>query len=295
MPTKELVLQLVSKTESGLAACLLIEVQVRNLALQYPKSPFCSGPFLVYLTARNNDRGGQAIKDIQNDADLKRAKVLAEDGGQTTIQYHQLDISDSSSIHAFGSFLEKEHPQGIDFAINNAGTAMNGFDENVVEETLKCNYYGTLEATRTFLPLLKDGGRLVNVSSMAGKLRKYPAELRSQFLAADTVDKMTSLMEQFKEAVRDGKEEARGWPRAAYAVSKSGCTGMTKVIAMEEKQKGSKTLINSCCPGYVATDMSKGNGNKTPDQGAQTPVLLALGDIGQQTGLFWQDEHPIEW
>lgn len=295
MPTRELVLQLVSKAHSGLAAYLLIEIRVRNLALQYPKSSFRNGPLLVYLTARNNDRGRQAIKDVQSDADFKRAKVLAEDGGQTTVQYHQLDISDSSSIHAFGSFLKKEHPHGIDFVINNAGIAMNGFDGNVVKETLKCNYYGTLEATRIFLPLIKDGGRLVNVSSIVGELRKYPANLRSQFLAADTVDKMTSLMEQFKEAVKDGKEEEQGWPRAAYAVSKAGCTGMTKVIAIEEKQKGSKTLINACCPGYVATDMSKGNGTKTPDQGAQTPVLLALGDIGQQTGLFWQEERPIEW
>ncbi|KAL9122407.1 MAG: hypothetical protein Q9187_001044 [Circinaria calcarea] len=268
---------------------------VRNLALQYPKSSFCNGQFLVYLTARDNNRGGQAIKDIYDDASLKRERVLARDGGHTTVQYHQIDISDSNSIHAFGTFLKKEHSQGIDFVINNAGIAMNGFDRNVVKETLKCNYYGTLEATRTFLPLIKDGGRLVNVSSMAGKLGKYSASLRSQFLAADTVDKITSLMEQFKQAVEAGKEVEQGWPRAAYAVSKAGSTGMTVVIAMEEKQKGSKTLINSCCPGYVSTDMTKGNGAKTTDEGAQTPVLLALGNIGQQTGLFWQNEHPIEW
>jgi hypothetical protein len=30
---------------------------------------------------------------------------------------------------------------------------------------------------------------------------------------------------------------------------------------------------------------------KTPDQGAQTPVLLAIGDIGGNTGLFWRDEQ----
>lgn len=70
---------------------------------------------------------------------------------------------------------------------------------------------------------------------------------------------------------------------------------MTKAIALQEQQKGSKTLINACCPGWVVTDMTKGKGMKTPDQGAQTPVLLALGDIGEQTGLFWQHEKPIEW
>ena len=70
---------------------------------------------------------------------------------------------------------------------------------------------------------------------------------------------------------------------------------MTKVIAEREKAQGSKVLINSCCPGYVVTDMTRGGGSKTPDEGAQTPVMLALGDIDGQTGLFWQNEKPIEW
>jgi hypothetical protein len=35
-------------------------------------------------------------------------------------------------------------------------------------------------------------------------------------------------------------------------------------------------------------DISKA---KSPDQGAQTPVLLAIGDIGGKTGLFWRDEE----
>jgi carbonyl reductase 1 len=39
--------------------------------------------------------------------------------------------------------------------------------------------------------------------------------------------------------------------------------------------------------------MSRGYGSKTPDQGAQTPVMLALADLGGKTGLFWQDEKVI--
>ena len=70
---------------------------------------------------------------------------------------------------------------------------------------------------------------------------------------------------------------------------------MTRAIALEQQRNGSKTLINSCCPGYVATDMTRGGGVKTPDEGAQTPVLLALGDIQKRSGLFWQDERPVEW
>ena len=102
-------------------------------------------------------------------------------------------------------------------------------------------------------------------------------------------------MEDFKSAVKNGDEKAHGWLSAAYAVSKAGTIGMTGVIAQEYQVKGSKTLINSCCPGWVQTDMTKGRGYKTPDQGAKTPVMLALEDIKNQTGLFWQNEKVLIW
>ena len=40
--------------------------------------------------------------------------------------------------------------------------------------------------------------------------------------------------------------------------------------------------------------MTRGGGSKSPDQGAQTPVMLALFDLGGKTGLFWKDEKVIE-
>jgi len=164
-----------------------------------------------------------------------------------------------------------------------------------VKETLQCNYYGTLEATHDLLPLIKPGGRIVNVASMAGSLSKYSSSIKSQFLSSKTVSEVTSLMESFKSAVSKGKEKEEGWPSAAYAVSKSGVIGMTRAVAEEVKKEGNGVLVNSCCPGYVKTDMTRGGGVKTVDEGAKTPVLLALGDIGGKTGLFWKNENPMEW
>ncbi len=102
-------------------------------------------------------------------------------------------------------------------------------------------------------------------------------------------------MNEFTSAVEHGTEKEEGWPSAAYAVSKSGVTGMTRAIALEEKKRGRGVLVNSCCPGYVDTDMTKGRGVKTVDEGASTPVMLALGDIGDTVGEFWQNEKVIEW
>ncbi|KAK0267402.1 hypothetical protein LTR35_016351 [Friedmanniomyces endolithicus] len=244
---------------------------VRQLALQYPKSPLKSGPFLIYLTARSEERGAEAVKTLESDPQLKDAKVLVQDGGNTTIKFYALDISQTKSIQDFSAFLKKEHPDGLDMVINNAGImfdgiAMQGFDANVVKVTLHTNYYGTLEATRDLLPLLREGGRMVNVSSMAGKLNKYSDEIRNAFIQAAKTDvpAVTALMEKFKAAVAEGKEKQAGFPSAAYAVSKAGETAFTKAIAMEEAKRNRGVLVNACCPGYVKTDMTKGGGAKTP-------------------------------
>jgi carbonyl reductase 1 len=120
-----------------------------------------------------------------------------------------------------------------------------------VKKTLECNYFGTLEATQDFLSVVKDGGRLVNVTSTAGKLDKYSPAIQERFRTAKEVGDVTRLMEDFTAAVAAGKEKEQGWPSAAYATSKAGATMMTRVIAEKYKAQGSKTLINSCCPGWV--------------------------------------------
>jgi carbonyl reductase 1 len=140
-----------------------------------------------------------------------------------------------------------------------------------------------MEACHKFVPLLKPEGRIVNLASMSGHLNKYSDDVRNRFLAAKTEKDIT------------GNEKEAGYPSAAYAVSKAGLIGGTKALARAEQEKGSKLLVNACCPGYVNTDMTKGNGTKSPDEGAQTPVMLALADIKGSTGEFWQNEKPIEW
>jgi carbonyl reductase 1 len=268
---------------------------VRQLALQYPKSPYNNGPLLIYLTARNEERGKAALNEINSDGALKKAKALRADGGLSDIKYLPLDIDSQDSIKAFASQLKQNHPDGIDFLINNAAIAMQGFDANVVKTTLHCNYYGTLATCQVLLPHIKDGGRLVNVASVAGRLSsKYSPEIRARFHNAKTVDDVTKLMEEFASAVENDTYQGN-WPGAAYATSKAGVIAMTNVLARDNAKTGSKTLINSVCPGYVATDMTRMGGSKTPDQGAQTPVMMAIGDIKGANGEFWQNEKAIRW
>lgn len=271
---------------------------VRQLALQYPRSPFSSNgsiPLLIYLTARNESRAQQALKDIHADPKLKAAKALQEHGGLTSVQYLPLDIDSEKSITDFASQIKTLHPEGIDILINNAGVALDGFDTNVVKKTLHCNYFGTMQAMQQLLPHIRDGGRLVNVASTSGHLTsKYSAGIKQRFLDSRTPDDITALMEDFTRAVETNSYQGN-WPGAAYAVSKAGVIGMTRAFANQNAESGSRIFINSCCPGYVNTDMTKGRGPRTPDQGAQTPVKLALEDIKGANGEFWKNEKAIEW
>jgi len=268
---------------------------VRQLALQYPQSSLNNGPFLIYLTARNKERGEKAVQEILQDPQLKEAKALQKDGGLSDIKYLQLDIDSKDSIQSFATTLKKEHPEGIDILLNNAGVALEGFDANVVKKTLHSNYYGTMEAVKQMLPQVKDGGRIVNVASIVGLLdSNYAAPIRQRFLNAKKTEEITALMEEFTTAVEKNQYEGT-WPGAAYKTSKCGVIGMTRTLALENASTGSKTLINSVCPGYVNTDMTKGRGVKTPDEGAQTPVLVALGEIDGSNGNFWYNGKITAW
>ena len=82
-----------------------------------------------------------------------------------------------------------------------------------MKNTLQTNYYGALQVTQEILPLVRDGGRYVNVSSRVGQLNKYPAEIRDAFLRAAKTDvpAVTALMEKFQNAVAEGKEKEAGF------------------------------------------------------------------------------------
>ena len=88
--------------------------------------------------------------------------------------------------------------------------------------------------------------------------------------------------------------KSAGWPKSCYGMSKVGVSMLTKIYA----KKYPNIKINCGCPGYVKTNMSSysENASRTPDQGAQTFVDLALGDeSGKITGRFWYDSKPVEY
>jgi len=212
------------------------------------------------------------------------------------VEFQQLDITDAKSISALGSFIKTKYG-GLDILVNNAGMAFKGnaFDEKVARTTISTNYFGTLAVCMELLPLVRDGGRVVNVSSTVGTLSKLTSsQLQAKFLDPKlTIDELSALENKFILDVAKGTWKEEGWPTNTYAVSKIGVTALTRVLASMEKRN---VLINAMCPGWVATDMAGPSATLTPDQGAETAIWLSsLPPSFKTSGGFFKEKTQRDW
>ena len=92
-----------------------------------------------------------------------------------------------------------------------------------------------------------------------------------------TLQDLEGLLNEYQDAAKNGTEQENGWPQQAYAVSKAAMNAMTATLAREK----SGLVINSCCPGWVATDMGKMIAPTPPkDPGMCTP--------------WWEGESSME-
>ncbi|KAL9047342.1 MAG: hypothetical protein Q9214_000054 [Letrouitia sp. 1 TL-2023] len=220
-----------------------------------------------------------------------------------------LDITDDSSVEAFTKLLQDEH-RAIDVLINNASVFLNSQTNavNNAKITLETNYWGTLrngfprlmtiigQMCRALIPLLKKGGRIVNVSSKASSLKSYSGEIQQRFRDPNmSLHSIEQLLRDFQilrntlKSSANGTEYHDGWTPQAYSVSKAAINALTFLLAREHPE----LVINACCPGWVATDMGNilGSPPKSTGDGAKIPIRLGFEDIGGVSGRFWYEKH----
>lgn len=191
------------------------------------------------------------------------AGPLLDGGGGGAVLVRHLDVRDQRSLDDLAAELHETHAR-LDVLVNNAAIHYDtwqraaGADLDVVSEALDTNLLGAWRAANTFLPLLRASarGRIVNVSSEGGSLASM------------------------------------GVGTPAYSSSKAALNALTRMLA--DELRSDRILVNSVCPGWVATDMGGPGGRPVAEGAASVRWAVDLPDDGP-TGGFFRDGHPVPW
>ncbi|KAG6866172.1 hypothetical protein C0991_007722 [Blastosporella zonata] len=203
---------------------------------------------IVYLASRNESSGQKA------QAQLK------EDG--INVKLVQLDVTDIKSVVAAKGVIEKAEGR-LDVLVNNAGTGVLDKEQNaltvsldLIREAFEPNFYGLIQTTQTFLPLLRASSQAVilNVSTD---------------MASNTVQSKSDYLHV-----------------VAYNTSKAAANSYTIALAHELRGEGIK--VNAVTPGFTSTKLNDfREGGKTVKQGAEVLLPWALLDKDGQTGRIF--------
>jgi 3-oxoacyl-[acyl-carrier protein] reductase len=134
----------------------------------------------------------------------------------------------------------------VDILVNNAGvverTALETLDEATFDREIDVIARGTYLCTQAVYEVMKrqGGGKIVNISSISGKLGGAVSAAASTQSVAGTQN--------------PGKPASRSGP--AYALAKGGVIAFTKWVAKDAGRYG--IHVNAICPGPIESEMTRG-------------------------------------
>jgi NAD(P)-dependent dehydrogenase (short-subunit alcohol dehydrogenase family) len=190
----------------------------------------------VVLTYRSNQAEAEAVVDAIGKLG-RRAVALP------------LDVGKASTFAAFAAQLRaalKEHWQRdrFDYLVNNAGIGIHvSFAETTeaqFDELMNVHLKGAFFLTQTLLPLIEDGGRILNVSSGLARFA------------------------------------LPGY--SAYAAMKGAIEVLTRYLAKELGPR--RIAVNTLAPGAIETDFGGGTVRDNADVNAYVASQTALGRVG---------------
>ena len=218
--------------------------------------------------------GLKGIRVFLGSRDATRGKAAAEKLRAQGIEAEavELDVTKPATIHAAAELISNRFGR-LDILVNNAGVALEDQRKKPSEQSLELwreifdvNFFGMVEVTQAFLPLLhkSQAGRIVNLAS----------GLASITLHADPNDGLPKTM-------------------AIYSVSKTAVTAWTVQLAAELKETPIK--VNACDPGWVKTDLGGPDAPSEVEDGAKTSVQLATLDEEGPSGGFFKGKQTVPW
>ncbi len=170
-----------------------------------------------------------------------------------------LDVSKPDSIRACAERLAGLG-KSIDILVNNAGVWGGDEETTTIDQTtfrriMEVNVFGLVDFTERVLPLMADGGHVVNVSSRHGS--------------------MQTVQDPFF---------------GDYKISKAAVNMYTRVLAARLKGRITVSCVH---PGWVKTDMGGADADLEPAEAAEH--LFALANAEGETGRFWFKGEAFPW
>jgi len=177
----------------------------------------------------------------------------------------RLDTGDIRSFDGFVAEVSKTlHDWGrekFDYLVNNAGNSFNASFEQTTEaefgDIVNVHFKGVFFLTQKLLPLLNDGGRIVNISSGLARFA-MPG-------------------------------------RSVYDATKGAVEVLTRYLAKELGPR--RIAVNVVAPGAIETDFSGGMVRDNPEVNKHVAAMTALGragvpdDIGPMVAALLSDEN----
>jgi NAD(P)-dependent dehydrogenase (short-subunit alcohol dehydrogenase family) len=182
-----------------------------------------------------------------NRGEAEKVVALAKDAGAGSVAL-QLDTGDASTFSGFAEAV-REHlaawdAERFDYLVNNAGTSSSSglltITEAEMDALYAVHFKGVLFLTQKLLPLMNDGGRVVNISS--------------------------------------GLARFASPGRIGYGPIKAGVEALTRYMALE--LGGRRITVNVVAPGAIATDFSGGMVRDNPQINQAIADRTALGRVG---------------
>lgn len=193
-----------------------------------------TGYGITYHLAKHHCK---VIMASRNESKLQNAKeqLISEIPG-AKLEIEVVDLTSLDSIKNFCNRIKSSYEK-IDFLANNAGGGSSKYIQTVdgLEANLTLNYLGLFALTVQLLPVLKDGSRIVNFSSMGYK-RFLRNDLDVDNLMCNNPDDYNQMQEYCKAKL---------------------CAILFAVKLQEEFEKaGSSSMALSCHPGYARTNLA---------------------------------------
>lgn len=269
---------------------------------------------VILVTGANKGIGFYVVKKLLNESssdntiillgsrDLQRGQdALEQLGSPSNVHLLQLDMSSKESINQAINEIKDKYDGQLDIVINNAGVLYKELTVEAAQKTFSINYYGIKLFNELLFPIIRENGRIINVSSQLAAMVLYESStaLQEKYTSPTlTIEELDKLVEDFTAAIETNILDDLGYHNTTsttiYGVSKAALNALSQIEA-REWSTAKNLLVLSVSPGFCATNMTEySSGARSPELGADS-ILRAVNTPCNElkNGGFYRDGKQL--